>query len=165
MVRIGPAEVDTTDPGDLKTIYNSKETFKKSGFYERLTAVRAPVLFSLTDVATHRRLRRLMSTPISASSLKSHFSLIQSRVDIYIAQMKAEMVTRGAVDIYKWNMFLATDVVGELSFGESFRTLEHGEVCAFALRGCTIRHANPCAIFIEESVCTSGGEHRATWCY
>lgn len=38
------------------------------------------------------------------------------------------MKIRGAVDVYKWWMFMATDVIGELSFGESFRMLEYGKV-------------------------------------
>lgn len=38
------------------------------------------------------------------------------------------MGRRGAADVFKWWLFMATDVIGELSFGESFRVLEAGEV-------------------------------------
>ncbi|OAQ98301.1 hypothetical protein LLEC1_03589 [Akanthomyces lecanii] len=127
VVRLAPDEVDVTDIDAIKQIYDSKETFKKSSFYRNLTAVRAPVLFVLTDVTTHRRMRRLMSTPMSASSLKLHVPLVQSRVNLYIQSIKNEMLSRGCADVFKWNMFLATDLIGELSFGESFKTLEHGE--------------------------------------
>lgn len=37
------------------------------------------------------------------------------------------MERRGAADVIKWFLFMATDVIGELSFGDSFRTLEIGE--------------------------------------
>jgi hypothetical protein len=30
-------------------------------------------------------------------------------------------------DVFKWNLFLATDVIGELAFGESFRMLQFGK--------------------------------------
>lgn len=112
----------------IKQIYDSKETFKKSSFYKNLTAVRTPVLFMLTDVTTHRRMRRLMNTPMSASSLRLHVPLVQSRVNLYLKRIQDEMLSRGCADVFKWNMFLSTDIIGELSFGESFKTLEHGEV-------------------------------------
>ncbi|KAM3486534.1 hypothetical protein MY8738_000400 [Beauveria namnaoensis] len=127
VVRIAPDEVDVTDIDAVKDIYDSQETFKKSSFYRKLTAVRTPVLFALSDVSTHRRLRRLMSTPLSVSSLKTQFPLVRSRVELYIKKVKDEKISRGVADLFKWNMFLATDVVGELSFGTSFNTLELGK--------------------------------------
>ncbi|KAH6603938.1 Cytochrome P450 [Trichoderma cornu-damae] len=127
VVRIAPNEVDVTDMESVKAIYNVKETFKKSSFYRKLTSVRTPVLFALTDVEERQRLRRLLGSSISASALKPLIPLVVSRIDLYIQRIKEEMEIRGAADIFKWNLFLATDVVGELSFGESFRTLELGE--------------------------------------
>jgi hypothetical protein len=43
-------------------------------------------------------------------------------------RMEEEFKTRGATDVYKWWMFMTTDIIGELSFGESFQMLESGEV-------------------------------------
>lgn len=31
------------------------------------------------------------------------------------------------MDVFKWSLFYATDIIGELSFGESLRMLESGE--------------------------------------
>lgn len=52
------------------------------------------------------------------------------------------MESRGAVDIFKWNLFLATDVVGELSFGESFKTLENGAVGVYILSALKKRYTD-----------------------
>ncbi|PNP59015.1 hypothetical protein THARTR1_01263 [Trichoderma harzianum] len=41
--------------------------------------------------------------------------------------MGEEMGSRGAADVIKWSLFMATDIIGELSFGDSFRTLEIGK--------------------------------------
>jgi len=38
------------------------------------------------------------------------------------------MKTRGAADVLKWWLFFSTDVIGELTFGDSFRMLEIGQV-------------------------------------
>lgn len=43
--------------------------------------------------------------------------------------MRNELETRGVADVFKWWFFMATDIIGELSFGESFRILEMGKVC------------------------------------
>lgn len=45
-----------------------------------------------------------------------------------IGRISEELEKRGAADVFKWWLFMATDVIGELSFGESFRMLEAGEV-------------------------------------
>lgn len=42
--------------------------------------------------------------------------------------MAEEIQNRGATDVFKWWLFMATDIIGELSFGESFRMLEAGKV-------------------------------------
>lgn len=42
--------------------------------------------------------------------------------------MAEEIQDRGATDVFKWWLFMATDIIGELSFGESFRMLEAGKV-------------------------------------
>lgn len=34
------------------------------------------------------------------------------------------MKERGVADVFKWWMFMATDIIGELSFGRSFDMLE-----------------------------------------
>ena len=65
---------------------------------------------------------------MSDSSLKKMEPSIDARVRLTIRRIQEEMETRGAVDVYKWWMFMSTDVIGELCFGDSFRMLEHGKV-------------------------------------
>ena len=54
--------------------------------------------------------------------------IISSRVHMAIGRISEEIEKRGAADVFKWWLFMATDVIGELNFGESFRMLEAGEV-------------------------------------
>ena len=67
---------------------------------------------------------------MSKSSLKSVEPIVKSKVELAMQQMAREMKSRGCADIAKWWLFMATDVIGELSFGDSFRTLEIGKVSA-----------------------------------
>lgn len=119
------ADLDAT-----KIVYSTKETFRKTIFYRHLTAQPTGSIFSTADVGYHRKLRRLMSAHLSESSLKSLLPAITSRVELAIQRMKEDMQTRGFVDVFKWCLFMTTDVIGELAFGESFQMLEKGEVCS-----------------------------------
>lgn len=53
---------------------------------------------------------------------------MNSRVCLAISRIAEEMERRGAADVFKWWLFMATDIIGELSFGDSFRMLESGKV-------------------------------------
>ncbi|KAL3261246.1 hypothetical protein ABHI18_003910 [Aspergillus niger] len=42
-------------------------------------------------------------------------------------RMREEMTTRKVADVQKWFFFMSSDIIGELSFGDSFRMLEQGK--------------------------------------
>ncbi|POR38265.1 Uncharacterized protein TPAR_01529 [Tolypocladium paradoxum] len=126
VVRISPNEVDITDIDAVKTIYATKETFRKSQFYRRLAVPGRQALFNTVDIAFHRRHRRLLAGPMSESSLKSMIPKVEARVVLAISRIGEEIKIRGLADVFKWWLFMATDVIGELTFGDSFRMLELG---------------------------------------
>ncbi|KAK3380932.1 cytochrome protein [Podospora didyma] len=132
VVRIAPGEVDFSDKSAFKQIYNVKSPFRKADWYTAIAGARQfEHVFTTTDNELHRRFRRLLAGPMSESSLKSMVPLINSRVDLAIEKMKDEMKTRGAADVLKWWMFMATDIIGELSFGTSFQALEAGKKTSY----------------------------------
>ena len=128
VVRIAPDEIDICDIDAAKEIYNVKETYIKSQFYKIMSTAGVINVFNVIDIAQHRRYRRLLSNPMAEGSLKQMHPTIKAKVDLAMDGMHKEMKTRGAVDIHKWWMFMTTDVIGELSFGEPFHMLEQGEV-------------------------------------
>lgn len=122
-MRITPGWVGTMNPEDAQLIHRIKNEFPKSPWYR--SGIRN--VFSIQDVDVHRRWRRLLSHPLSESSLKEVISQVESLVGFAIEQMGKEMEKRGSVDVYKWWMCMTADVVGELTFGESFGMLRTGE--------------------------------------
>ncbi|KAJ9486076.1 hypothetical protein VN97_g7272 [Penicillium thymicola] len=90
-------------------------------------------VFSTTDPHFHSNRRRLLASPISDTSLHQHEYLITDRVKMTISRMAEEIQNRGATDVFKWWLFMATDIIGELSFGESFRMLEAGKKTQYTL--------------------------------
>lgn len=128
IVRISPHEVSVLDITAAKEIHSVKATYAKAPWYRTFATPGTENVFSTTDIDFHRRHRRLLQGPLSETNLKVFHPVVEQRVELAIQRMKEETKTRGATDVLKWFLFMATDTVGELSFGESFRTLESGEV-------------------------------------
>ncbi|KAF5649033.1 phenol 2-monooxygenase [Fusarium sp. NRRL 52700] len=126
VVRVGPHEVHVSDAAAVKEIHRVKDGYKKAPFYRNLVP-NTNNLFSTLDVEYHRHHRRLLSSLLSESSLKSVEPTVDTYVKMAIASMKREMDERGAADVAKFWLFMATDIIVELSFGESFGILEHGK--------------------------------------
>ncbi|KAJ5993933.1 hypothetical protein N7451_009657 [Penicillium sp. IBT 35674x] len=120
-------QVDICDIEVAREIHKTNSRYMKSNFYNVLVAKNFQNMFSTTDPKFHSNRRRLLATPISDSSLSKHEPLISSRINLAIEKMAQEMDSRGVADVYKWWLFMATDVIGELTFGESFKMLESGE--------------------------------------
>lgn len=133
-MRIAPREVDVCDIDAVKTIYAVRETFLKSPWYQHFTTLGVQTLFNTNDVDFHRRHRRLLSGPIAESSLRVYWPQINACCERAVGGIGAEMAARGAADVFKWWTFFSTDVIGELTFGESFHMVEQGQVGGRAAR-------------------------------
>ncbi|KAJ5784933.1 uncharacterized protein N7503_010145 [Penicillium pulvis] len=127
IVRTSTTQVDICDIEVAREIHKTNSRYMKSNFYNVLVAKNFQNLFSTTDPKFHSNRRRLLATPISDSSLSKHEPLISKRVNLAIEKIAQEMDSRGVADVFKWWLFMATDVIGELTFGESFQMLESGE--------------------------------------
>ena len=114
----------------VKAIYGPRESFRKSPFYRRVAVPGQQVLFNTVDVEFHRRHRRLLGGPMAESALlRSALPVIESRLALALSRIRDEAASsRGAADVFQWWVFMATDIIGELTFGESFRMLELGQV-------------------------------------
>ncbi|KAI1135802.1 cytochrome P450 [Hypoxylon sp. FL0543] len=130
VVRISPIEVSVQDPSATNQIYSVKNEFRKAAWYRYFQPDFINV-FSTTDVDYHRRHRRLLASEISETGLNVHKPVVESKVRLAIERMAEEMEERGATDVYRWTLYMATDVIGELSFGSSFRMLETKEVSQY----------------------------------
>ncbi|KAF1972349.1 cytochrome P450 [Bimuria novae-zelandiae CBS 107.79] len=117
VVHLSPSEVDFCSISAAKQIHRFRAPFLKSNFYTNLrgNSIVADNAFTTTDLVYHARHRRLLSGPISKSSLKSIEPVVTARVDLAIQKMGEEMKARGC-----------------LSFGDSFLMLEIGKKNQYA---------------------------------
>ena len=54
--------------------------------------------------------------------------IIANRIRTAVDKITMELTDHGVTDVFKWWLFMATDIIGELTFGDSFRMLEIGKV-------------------------------------
>ncbi|KAM0814770.1 putative Cytochrome protein [Seiridium cardinale] len=126
IVRISPYEASVQDTAAVRQIYQVKGEFLKADFYDKLASGIVNV-FSTRDVDIHKHQRRLLSGEMAESGLVKHLPVIETKVRMAIERMREEMQQRKTTDVFHWFLSMATDVIGELSFGESFKMLETGE--------------------------------------
>ncbi|KAB5578826.1 cytochrome protein [Coniochaeta sp. 2T2.1] len=127
VVRIAPYHADFINLSAKKQIYSVKETYVKSSWYRAMAPPGTESMFSTTNVEFHRRHRRLLSTGMTETNLKTVEPYVRERVELCVQRMEEEADALGVVDVYKWFSFLTADVIGGLSYGDSFHMLETGK--------------------------------------
>lgn len=133
VVRIGPSEVTIADITGVSQIHKTGSGFLKANFYAKLTiagTTREPGIFAMQNPQHHAARRRLFSRAFSNSSLKGNWEDdIRLKATEAVDQIGkiAREPGKGA-DVLKWWTLMATDLITQLSFGESFGMLEQGKV-------------------------------------
>lgn len=119
VVRVSPHEVSIASPPAAKQIHKVSSAFPKTKWYTSFTQI-TDRIFAMTDRKQHAARRRLLAHPLSESGLRVFEAHVKSRIELAVARIGEEMKVQGYADVMKWFYFLATDVIGDLSFGEGF---------------------------------------------
>jgi cytochrome P450 len=132
-VRLSPHEVDFSSIAAAKRIHTFTRPLVKSQMYEIFrNSNGAQSVFDIRDIEAHARHRRLLSSAMSEASLKTVEGVVHERAELAVQRIGEEMKKEGRANVMKWWMFFSTDVIGELTFGDSFRMLEQGKVSSSA---------------------------------
>ncbi|KAF9878308.1 hypothetical protein CkaCkLH20_04346 [Colletotrichum karsti] len=132
-VRVSPGQVFVSDVDAFKTIHKIGSHFPKADYYHYFGPTEAGKppygLFQMTNAHDHSQRRKLLGRGLTASSLRSDWEeMVREKVSTAIDGMaKDAQATGGEVDIRKWWILMACDVVSRLMFGESFDALKTGK--------------------------------------
>ncbi|KAM0217610.1 hypothetical protein ACHAQD_007353 [Fusarium lateritium] len=127
IVRVAPSEIAISDLEAFSTIHKIGGGFLKSAWYDGITPNREPGIFVMRDPHQHAARRRLFARAFSVSSLLANWEpVIRGKTELAVRKIKEDAKSAGA-DVFKWWTLMATDMIAELSFGESFRMLELGK--------------------------------------
>ena len=126
-VRIHPDEVSFIGSTAWKDIYNSHPPFPKPEFGTAPSPNGVRPMMT-TNTEDHDRQRRILSHAFSTTALKEQEVVVSHYADL-LTECLRERVANGedTVDILRWYQYATFDIVGDLSFGESFYCLERGE--------------------------------------
>lgn len=127
---MSPNELSFVRAGAWEDIYGHRlgnPSFPKDPLWHipQVNGVRS--ILSAND-ADHSRIRRLLVHGFSEKALREQEPLIQSYVDLFMTRLlqktaEARLGT-ATVNIAQWFNFITFDIIGDLSFGESFHCLE-----------------------------------------
>ena len=109
-----------------KDVYFAKPEFSKhiDGFdeYYKISMLSAPT-------AEHRRLRRLYAPAFTDKAIRVQEPILQRFVSLLLQRLSEQ--EGQAVDINTWFNYTSFDIMGELTFGESFHCLDRSELHAW----------------------------------
>jgi len=86
-------------------------------------------IITTADPEVHARMRKLLGNSFSEQALRTQQSLIESYGDLFIDRLRKlatapDTKEQGvAINIVDWVTYFTTDIIGDLSFGESFNCL------------------------------------------
>ncbi|KAH8892735.1 cytochrome P450 [Thozetella sp. PMI_491] len=84
-------------------------------------------LLGVRNRADHGRMRRILSRGFSSVALQKQAPLIQRYVDQLISELHKRCDDgKRFINIEAWYSFVAFDIIGDLTFGESFGSLDSG---------------------------------------
>lgn len=126
VVRIAPDHLSFISAEAWKDIYGhaAARKFLKVGYGEALPGVHSIV--TAADPEIHTRQRRLISHAFSDTALREQEEVVISYVNLLVKTLKekAAKPADAVVNLVRWFDFTTFDLIGDLSFGESFGCLD-----------------------------------------
>ncbi|RMZ81755.1 hypothetical protein DV738_g1981, partial [Chaetothyriales sp. CBS 135597] len=122
-LRIGPHDVIFNSAPAWQDIYGHGHTpqLPKSLFRTQPKETHH-IIFS--DDANHTRFRRTLAHAFSEKSLREQEPLLQKYVNLFIERL-GDMADKGTpINMTAWYNYITFDIIGDLSFGQSFGCLE-----------------------------------------
>ncbi|KAF2214106.1 hypothetical protein CERZMDRAFT_111040 [Cercospora zeae-maydis SCOH1-5] len=129
IVRISPNEVAVNDVASVKKIHAIGSGFEKTQWYGDATAFPRSTVFTMKDRKEHAQRRKLFARGFSKTNIKQHWEgVMREKIRLAVAKIAQEGKFGKPVDILKWWTLMSSDISSHLLFGESFHTLENGEI-------------------------------------
>ncbi|CAG8959711.1 hypothetical protein HYFRA_00001617 [Hymenoscyphus fraxineus] len=124
-VRIAPNELSILSANGAKEIYGhvnkDKKPFLKSAFYD---GSGSPNLVTERDPVRHASARRALAAAFSVKSLRQQTDIVVRYVDRFVEQLEKLGNTPEGVRMEEWYNWLTFDIIGDLTFAESFGAIE-----------------------------------------
>ncbi|KAI8951619.1 putative P450 monooxygenase [Xylaria longipes] len=131
VVRVSPNELAFVRPGAFRDIYGYKKGGKPELSKDKkyFSGMGEPSLVKSPDPTYHAHLRRLLAPGFSDAALRKQEAVIQEYLTIFMSKLEGESQDGdGCVDVVLWFKFFVFDVIGYLTYGESFDCLSSNKL-------------------------------------
>lgn len=133
-MRVSPNELSFASAESWKAIYGHSNSERpapiKAPFYEIFGAgFKSLCIGSERDPKRHGEMRKMLSAAFSQRSLLDQEHIVSQKIDEFVSIIgqKAGPSSKG-INMTKWFEMVSFDILGEMAFGESFHSLEAGNV-------------------------------------
>ncbi|KAH7405675.1 putative cytochrome P450, partial [Phaeosphaeria sp. MPI-PUGE-AT-0046c] len=132
VVRVSPNELSFASAESWKDIYSipvsGQKPFVKSDFYSMFGAgFKARCIGSERDPRKHRRIRGLLNSCFSYRTLLEQENILHPLMDNFVEAFQPSNAEKEKImDMTAWYGMLGFDLMGEMSFGESFYAIQSG---------------------------------------
>lgn len=131
VVRLSPNELAFNSVQAWTDIYGHRNGREDLGKHPIHVGAVDPVpgvsTISMADHANHARQKKALSHGFSKRSLWEQEDIVQEFVGKLMSHFHGFAERNKTFDIVKWYNFVTFDIIGDLSFGESFGCLERGD--------------------------------------
>lgn len=131
IVRIAPDELSFVEASAWKDIMTPKPGH---GPFDKWTKYLNPAINGAYSILTspttegHARIKRQLNHGFSDKALQAQESMFQSHVDLLIHRIRTAIGNgEKEFDMHEWYVWVTSDIMGELVFGEPFGCLENGK--------------------------------------
>ncbi|CAG9984159.1 unnamed protein product [Clonostachys byssicola] len=129
IVRTGPNELSFASPESWQAVMGHRKPGQPENGKASYYGASNPNSMVFTDRENHARMRRIVSHGFSASSMLKQQPVIKLYVDKFIQQLYNNCQDGNAkLNVCAWFNHVTFDIIGDLSFGESFGCLETGRM-------------------------------------
>ena len=132
VVRVSPNELSFASASSFKAIYGHPPSGQaiptKDEFYDMYGAAhKEGCIGSERNPQKHNRMKRSLANAFSTRALVEQEPIISNCVDMFLEKIDSlpSARTKG-LDMTHWLEMVAFDILGEMSFGESFGAVESG---------------------------------------
>ena len=125
VVRTSPDELSFIGPAAWKDLYGLRPGHPNIQKDPILHVGVEGIIFC--NDADHSRQRRAMSHAFSEKALREQEHLLKSHINILIDHCRAQAKNESKVNLSDWFKYLTFDIIGDLSFGESFDCLKNSD--------------------------------------
>ncbi|KAK9860751.1 Cytochrome P450 [Penicillium brevicompactum] len=127
IVRYAPGHVNISDIGAVHTIHKLDRGYIKGKWYLSLAPPGVWTLMNITDPRMHTRWRRLLGGPFQDSYLQKLEPVVWEKMSLALGKMEEQLEEHGHIDVLKWWIYMALDIITELSYGTSVNILRGEE--------------------------------------